>query len=372
MEITFKNLDKEYIKGRREVIGDIQPKFWYYGRQSRSSNVLVKRQSGQAIFKNQPRSPMFNHIGEYFGYLLAEKAGVRACPVDLVTLHDTKNKYSPTIRLYTACASHSVKKPGTTLMDGELIVNSLLDGKDSTYNKYVENLLSQSSYGPIFSSSSEDNIDLIIAGIVRETRNVEKQIGIRTRGQVEEDVEQNIQDIIDVAVFDCIFGNHDRHSGNWAMEIDPETGLASIYSAYDNEAVLGLRKPLAEIEDIMKSSSSVDNRMDEVLFSRMGYTKRPSKANYKEMLDHLVETYPKYAIPSIFKITSNVDEKFLEELYRGMVGISKRGEDYKELTNLDELPEVYRDFGLKAFRNRREYALSLIRNRTKIGEKNER
>ena len=96
MEIAFKNIDKDYVKGRKEFIGDIQPKFWYRSINSNNGNsgeILVKRQHHQIVEKNKPKSKLFNHIGEYFGHVIAEKAGLKSCPVELVTVHDTKNKY---------------------------------------------------------------------------------------------------------------------------------------------------------------------------------------------------------------------------------------------------------------------------------------
>ena len=98
MEVSFKNLDKEFVKGKREYVGDIQPKFWYSKKYPDVGEVLVKRQYSQSFGNNKPKSRMFNHIGEYFGYKIAEKADINCCPVDLVTLHDRKNRFSDKIQ----------------------------------------------------------------------------------------------------------------------------------------------------------------------------------------------------------------------------------------------------------------------------------
>lgn len=367
MEITFKNLDKDYSKGLREYVGDIQPKFWYHGRRTGLGSVVVKRQSSEHISKNRPRSPMFNHVGEYFGYLLAEKAGVKACPVDLVTLHDHKNKYSPTIKLFTACASHNLKKPGTILMPGEIVLARLgYDGAADTMISSIggrEGIYRDSIY---VSSSEEDNVDLVIASIVRHTITSETNAGKRTSEEIQEDVKQNVQDAMDMIVFDCIFGNHDRHSGNWAMEEDDEIGRTTLYSAYDNEAVLGFRRSVAQISNVLENEKTMEEETNNILFSRMTPGKKDRRANYKDMLDYLVEKYPEYALPSILKITSRVDEKYVESLYDAMKGISQRGEDSGELSNTDELPDAYKYFGMEAFKARRNYALSLLRTRPNI------
>lgn len=371
MEITFKNLDKFYKKGPREMVGDIQPKFWYRGKHSGLGSVVVKRQSSEHVSKNQPRSPMYNHVGEYFGYLLAEKAGVKACPVDLVTLHDTKNKYSKTILLYTACASHSIKRPGIILMPGEIIISRLLPEEAIQYESLIGSRADRDGMyrDSIYSSQTEDNVDLVIASIVRETIDAETKMGKRTPEEIKEDSKQNVQDAVDMIVFDCIFGNHDRHSGNWSMEIDSESGRVSVYSAYDNEAVLGLRRSLNQIERVLENESTLEATTDELLFSRMNLGKENRRPTYKEMLSYLVDKYPEFAIPSIAKITTNVDEKYVESLYDAMEGISKRGDDAAELSGLEkspELPKAYKYFGMEAFKARRNYALNLLRTRTDL------
>lgn len=372
MEITFKNLDKDYRKGQRELIGDIQPKFWYHGKTDRASgNVLVKRQSSQNVGKNRPRSKMYNHVGEYFGYLLAQKAEVKACPVDLVTMHDTKNKYSNRIMIFTGCASHSLKKPRTSLIPGEGILGMYAVRNDEEVREVLKQTnRSESLYsGTILSQAQEDNVDIVLAAIIRETVDFESKLGKRSKDEIKDDVKQNLQDAIDMIVYDCVFGNHDRHSGNWAMEMDSETGKISLYPAYDNEAVLGLRRPEAEIRDAVSRPDVMPSVTDDILSSRMGFGKRNSGILYKDMLNYLVEKYPEFAISSIEKITSLVDENYVDSLYDSIKGISTRGEFSDELTEIDELPTAYRIFGMSAFCARRDYARSLITRRKNESER---
>lgn len=365
MEITFKDLNKDYIKGPRELVGDIQPKFWYTGRQSGVGSVLVKRQSSERGGKNKPRSPMYNHIGEYFGYVLAERAGVKACPVDLVTLHDYKNKYSSTIKFFTACASHNIKKLGTSLIPGEVVISRLNFDDTIQLDSLMKRIAKRDGiYGDSgYTSISEDNVDLVIASIARETLETENRLGKKTSEEIKEDTIRNVQDAINMIVFDCIFGNHDRHSGNWSMEIDTEAGSSSLYSAYDNEAVLGLRRSVQQIESVLLNEKTMEQRTDEILFSRMNIGRRLIRPTYREMLEHLVQNYPDFTYPAISRIVTGVDEKFLESLYEDVKGISQRGDSAGELTLADELPEVYKDFGLEAFKARRKYALELLRTK---------
>lgn len=69
MNIIFKNIDDEYIKSRPEYMGDIQPKYWF--RNKGGNTILVKRKSSQTVNGQHKKSSMYNHFGEYFGYLIA-------------------------------------------------------------------------------------------------------------------------------------------------------------------------------------------------------------------------------------------------------------------------------------------------------------
>ena len=339
MEITFKNLDKKYIKGKREFIGDIQPKFWYMKKAQASEKVLVKRQHSQSMGANKPKSRMFNHIGEYFGYKIAEKAGLNCCPVDLVTLHDKKNRFSDKILFYTACASHSLKKDESCIIPGEVVVSDFCNNRSNEYKMALTEFMdNHNNLGFINSEILENNVDFVIASIVNETINIEKNFGKRTSEEIANDCSENIKNAIEMIVYDCIFGNHDRHSGNWSMEIDADNGKATMYPMYDNEAVLGLRMTENEVQNILNSDNP-NKEIDEKLCSRMGFGKESSKISYKKMLEHLVQKYPEYAIPSIQKITSRVDEEFIRDLYDGLNGISTRG----------------------TFRTRRNYTLDLLK-----------
>ena len=364
MEITFKNIDSDYKRLKAEPIGDIQPKFWFRGKTLDDGLILVKRQHSQAVEKNKPRSKMFNHIGEYFGYLIAKKAELRVCPVDLITIHDTKNEYSKTLRFFTGCASHKIARPGNIIRSGEEIIESFRGSQKDSCKKLFSDLKKETTenldtYFPI---NLEDNIDLAVLSIMNYTIQYEKNNSNKTKKEIASDVNENLKDFFDMVVYDCLFGNNDRHSGNWSLELDSSEGRARVYPMYDNEAVLALRKPIAELEKIAQlPKSELSNKLDEELFSRMGFGENSSKVSYKEMLDYLIKKYPEYSIPAIKKITFTVSEDFIRSLYDGIKGISTRGENTNELTVDDELPELYREVGMNIFRDRREYVLESLK-----------
>lgn len=364
MEFAFKNIDKEYTKLRSEPIGDIQPKYWFSKRTDSSVKMLLKRQHRQKVNGQAAKSKMFNHFGEYFGYLLGKKAGIEVCPVELVTVHDTKNKYSKTKRLFTGCASYTLKTNWQEVYPGEFIVSRFRarypEKFDEILNNTVQNI-TKIGKGNIATNSIDDNIDIIIGAIVAETKEYEEQLGRRTPEQIKEDIDANIKSTIEMVVYDCIFGNSDRHSQNWAMVYDPKLGTVRMYPNYDNEAVLGLRKTEYEIREALRNVHGVSKFSEKELFSRMGFSPINSGVTYKNMLEHLVNRYPTYAIPAIQKITDSVLEKDIEDLYQASEGITFRSEDSEELSDEDELPVEFRVFGTRLYRERREFSRELLK-----------
>lgn len=371
MKFIFTNIDSTAIKDRHELEGEVQPKYWYRKKSNRNQKMLVKRQHSTKVLGQSKKSKMYNHYGEYFGYLLGEKAGVRVCPVELITVHDTKNKYSTTKELYAACASYNLRKNGQELTQGENVVARFVE----KYSKEIrESIQAESEQCPvrpvavhdIYDRNLDNNIDAVIEAIAYETMRYERKAGKVSSEEVAEDVKTNIQDAVDMAIYDCLFGNHDRHSSNWAMIYDSNLGKVKLYSNYDNEAVLGLRKPEAEVRKAVEDGDYL-NYADSHIFSRMGFGRVNSGVTAKSMLEYLVEKYPTYAIPSIERITESVSPDYVASLYDATEGITERSAFGNELTEEDELPYEYKVLGVTLYNERRDYARNLVKQ---FGERN--
>lgn len=354
MNMVFNSIDGKYIKSRPEFMGDIQPKYWFTNNEQ---TVLVKRQHSQKVNGQAKKSKMFNHFGEYFGYLLAQKAGVNTCPVDLITLHDTKNKYGKSLYFYTACASRKVAKSNQNIMLGEHIVGRFAERYKEKYNQIV---FPDGNINKYYTPEDiEDNIDVVISAIATQTMDYERTEGIRTEAEIKADIDENLRDAFDMFVYDCVFGNNDRHSQNWAMLTDLETGRVKLYPLYDNERVLGLSRTEAELKQDV-ASNELSKRIEKTSTSRMGIAPKHSAMSYKVVLEHLVNKYPQYALPAIKKITDRVTVQDIEELYNSAMGITKRSEAQNELTEMDELPQEYKIYGTTLYAERREFARDLL------------
>lgn len=357
MQFVFNNIDKKYIKNRHEPLGDIQPKYWFLGKEH---TMLVKRQHSQKVTGQAQKSKMFNHFGEYFGHLIADKAGVKACPVELITVHDKKNRYSTSTNLYPACGSIKVLKPHQDLMMGEMAIHSFEFQYSEKYKEIInEQYCEKLPFDKRISLDPSDNVDIIIASVVAQTINYEKKRGKRSMDEIKADVKENVSDIINMIVYDCMFGNNDRHSQNWALYTDGEEGRLQVYPLYDNERVLGLSKPEAEIKQAVYSEN-LEARTEEECFSRMGISPMHSGVSYKQMLEHLIKKYPEFALPSIKRITTNVTVQDIEDLFIASEDITSRSDFSNELTKADELPQEYRIYAKTLYSSRREYARDLL------------
>lgn len=356
MEMVFENIDGRYSKSRPEYMGDIQPKYWFIGQ---DENILVKRQHSQKVNGQQQKSKMFNHFGEYFGYLLAKKSGVQACPVYLITVHDVKNRYSKTKHLYTACGSKRLLKISQSMIFGESVISTFMHKYANKFNEIISKAECSPDLKSYMQLDKEDNIDIIILSIITRTIEFERQAEKRSTEEIESDVKENLKNVFDMVVYDCLFGNDDRHSQNWAMCSDLETGRLQMYPLYDNERVLGLSKPEAEVKRYVQSDN-VSDITDKKSLSRMGISPVHSGLPYQVMLEHLVKHYPEYAIPSIKKITDRVTEQDIENLYNATKGITTRSQDVAELTEKDELPIEYKIYGTELYSKRRQFARELL------------
>lgn len=367
MKFVFNNIDKEYVKNRHERMGDIQPKYWFSNAEH---SMVVKRQFSQKVTGQQQKSKMFNHFGEYFGYLLAKKAGIKACPVKLITVHDNKNKYSPSVKLYTACGSIKVLKPHQDMVLGEMAVLSFEHQFPEQYKAILKEILCETE--PLGRKISildpSDNIDVIVQAVAAQTIHYEKQFGKRSTDEIREDVHENLSDLFNMVVYDCMFGNNDRHSQNWATYSDPEDGRLRMYPLYDNERVLGLSRTEVEMKRTV-NCGNLDVATEEECFSRMGISPMHSGVSYKKMLKHIVKKYPEYAIPAIKNITDRVSVQDIEELFDAAEGITLRSEFSEELTEADELPQEYRIYARNLYSSRRAFARNLLEKNKNVKPK---
>lgn len=244
-----------------------------------------------------------NHYGEFIGYKIAESIGIPACKVELAK-RDYRNQYSGKVSEVEGCISY------VDLEDDEELVNGM-----TIVEMYRRDVLSKSKPRQDYSYSN-NNIDVIIEAtkyfLDQKTSltNAEKQ--------------KICDDIIQMVVFDCAFGNPDRNDENWSLKVrsfyKDKRGLSDkveLYPMYDNEKILGLMERLDLVEKMTeKSDSEIEMFSDIALNSRMGFGEENQNVPYTKILKHLLSKYPsptKKAIDKVLKLKERDLEELLDE-----------------------------------------------------------
>ncbi len=367
-----------------EPEGDIQPKYWFT-RNSDSKkytrSMLVKRAMVQKGAKKIPRSIVHNPIGEYVGFVLGKKMGLDICPVHLISFYDKEKRQSKSFHLYPACASVNMLSYGQHLEHGESTVESL---KISNPGK-VPNILEKSkNYSSIFPRrgvlaypTDDEHIEVILAAVEERVKDFESKMGKRTLNEIQQDIKDARRKIIEMVVYDCAFGNNDRHSRNWGMMLDRDSGRATIYPAYDNERVLGLCISEYEMQKIVESGERIINTYQmRNQYSRIGFGSQKGGVYYEDMLKYLVEKYPEYAVPAIEKVVNNVKPSFVAKVYDAFDDIDYRSYVVSELPPEERrkfiLPSYYKEFGTKMYEERYHFMERLLeRGKDKKGDEPE-
>ncbi len=281
--MKFKNIDN-FVPGRFEKMGMLKGKRWY-------SNPPSSEERKVGLFKPQRHEfgnrKVFcaNHYGEFMGYIVATLSKTKACPVELAHLtkyyeniHKQRNRATPQEK--DGCIIYSKIKQNQELEHGEQIVDFFRNNNEEGYKELIER---DQTY-----KEKSENLEICLAAIEHRTRVFYKD---RPQEEIQEKVEQNKSLAIQMMIYDCMYGNNDRHSENWAMVKDKYGQDISLYDLYDNERVFGLYENQNIIEEALKTQR-VKEVSEERLFSRLyvpGETKKYS--SYKDVLMYLMKNY---------------------------------------------------------------------------------
>lgn len=342
----FKNIDS-FVAGRFERMGMLKGKRWYTGMQKKAdgedefSLVLFKPKR-----KEHGDKKVFcaNHYGEVVGYLLALGSRTPACKVELAHLsryyeniHKERNNGTPEEK--DGCISYSHLERGEMLHHGKLVID------DYEREHPSEEYISRKNY--------ENNIDICIAAIEEETRRFYQKSHIkRSEEYIETKVLENRRAAINMIVYDCLYGNNDRHDENWALVKDLDGRDISLYPLYDNERVLGLYENIRTIEASLENNT-VENDSEKLLFSRMTVPgENGTSSSYKDVLAHLLATYSETG-------------ELLEKHLKGNPPMKLR----MYLESCEGLPRPYIDYGSRMYESRYNFAKELIKKNKETHKK---
>ena len=332
----FKNIDS-FTAGRFERMGMLRGKRWYTGIQEVNEN---ERAVSLVLFKPKRKEhgdkKVFcaNHYGEVAGYLLALGSRTPACKVELAHLsryyeniHKERNNGTPEEK--DGCITYSHLEAGEILHHGKLVVDEYL--REYPNPEYV------------FPRNYENKIDICIASIEEATRNYYKKSPVkRSEEYIEAKVSENKTAALNMIIYDCLYGNNDRHDENWAMVKNMDGTDISLYPLYDNERVLGLYENIRTIEASIENNS-VESDSEKILFSRMTVPEEKERSSsYKDVLEYLMATYEE-------------TESLLEKHLKGNPPTKLK----MYLERLEGLPRPYIDYGTRMYESRYNFAKEL-------------
>lgn len=340
----FKNIDS-FIPGRFERMGMLKGKRWYTGFEPKDEEP--GNEAYLVLFKPKRKEygdrKIFcaNHYGEFIGYLLAIGSRTPACKVELASLSKYyeniyKERNCATPEQKNGCISYWNLENGEVLHHGQLVIDE--------YARNHPSIESVKHY--------ENDINVCISAIEEATREYyDKSSFKRSQEYIEGKVVENRKAAVNMIIYDCLYGNNDRHDENWAMVKDLHGRDISLYSLYDNERVLGLYENIKTIQSAL-NSNTVETFSEKAAFSRMTVPDEVSAtSSYKDVLTYLISTYPE-------------TQELLERHLKGNTPMKVK----MYLESCEDLPECYVDYGSKMYQSRYDFAKELAR-KVKEGNK---
>lgn len=295
----FRNIDN-FIPGRFERMGMLRGKRWYTNTEDDKDIYSLGLFKPQRKEFGNKRIFCANHYGEFVGYLLGINTDIDICKAELAHLseyheniHKVRNRAKGEEK--NGCISYSKLKRDEELEHGRVVVDMFAANKPELYNELSKNDKE---------INKSDNIEVVLAAIENRIRNFYTDKGDCSEEFIDEKVAQNRRKALEMIVFDCLYGNNDRHDENWALVKNRAGTEIGLYSLYDNERILGLYENQEFIEDSLglynKSKDYTDSDIqqrverisEECLFSRMRVPGEEKKrSTYKDVLEYLAENY---------------------------------------------------------------------------------
>ena len=331
----FRNIDgfKPY---KFEKVGELKGKRWYIDSEERKMGLFKPK---RPEFKDQ-KVFCANHYGEFVGSVLASETGIPACKAELAHLskyyaniHKERNHGTPEEK--DGCIIYSQLEREDTLEAGKIAIESFKEKYRESYDEIIKD--------DKHKGNVNDNVELVLASSISRVADFYRMKGNCSEEFIQAKMQQTKKRIIEMIVYDCLYGNYDRHDENWSMHLKASRDI-DVYPLYDNERVLGLYENQNFIEDTLKNEE-VEKKAEENFFSRMhvpGETKKNS--TYKEMLEYLMNTYPQETREMLQKQLSRHTAESIRKL----------------LEECEGLPSVYVDFGTQMYTYRNAFAKELL------------
>ncbi len=230
------------------------------------------------------------HIGEFLGYLIAKKNGLKVCDAELYEGKSESQNQSP---IYGVISYVSMSK------DEEILSSELLMTK---YMKMKEPLIR------LRGSIDPDSVfEAVFALMNKAKRPYQEFLDFK-------------QDFINMAVWDIKNLNTDRRMENWYLRRNRRTGKIDLYPMFDNEMILGFDDRVGEREFSEDELVKADRARKSSILSPEDLHKDKYGSDYETVMNFLLSKYPvqtKRALEAVYNFT----EKDLTETLDSIEGI---------------------------------------------------
>lgn len=336
---NFRNID-EFIPYKFEKVGELKGKRWYIDSSNHRMGLFKPK---RYAFKDR-KVFCANHYGEFIGNILAVQADINACETELAYLskyysniHKERNNGTPEEK--DGCIIYSQLSKGDILEPGKIAIERFKMKYRDQFKALIQN-------NDISMSKANDNIEVVFASVETSVRDFYRALDTHSETYIQARVQEVRRKVIQMAVYDSLYGNYDRHDENWSMQYN--NGKIDLYPLYDNERVLGLYENQNFIEEALRKED-IEQVAQEKFFSRMRVPgEEKGYSTYKDILTYLMKKYPQETVEILdMQLERNTPQnvrKYLEEC--------------------EGLPGIYVDFGTQMYTYRNNFARDLLeRNR---------
>lgn len=332
----FRNIDG-FIPYKFEKVGMLKGKRWYIDSEEDKMGLFKPK---RYEFKDR-KVFCANHYGEVIGSALGGDADTPVCKAELVHLskyyaniHKERNHATPKEK--DGCIIYSQLGRGDTLEAGKMTIERFKEKYRESYQRIIKH--------DKYAAYVNDNVELVLASSISRVADFYRMSGKYSEKFIQAKIQQTRKRVIEMVIYDCLYGNYDRHDENWSMHLKGNNDI-DLYSLYDNEKVLGLYENQHFIEGTLLETENMERKAEEKFFSRMhvpGETKKNS--TYKDMLVYLMSTYPQETMEMLGKQLSKITTESIRKL----------------LQECEGLPSVYVDFGTQMYTYRNAFAKELL------------
>lgn len=307
----------KFIKQGSVTLGDIQGKIYVRRRVTEGYSdtdpvrgVFKPMHESFKKRKNKRTYRFANHYGEFIGYKIAEKIGIPACKVELAR-KSFQNKYSGKMQEVEGCISYIHKA------DDEDVIYAI-----TMLEEYRREVLDKK--GERTTSSDNNNFEVIMGAV---------EYYLKTKAHhSDSEINEVKAQIIEMTVFDCVFGNSDRSDDNWALIYrsnlsgNGKANKLELYPMYDDERILGLMEREDNVQGMLENKKAIQDYSDKVLNSRLGFPPERQMVHYADMIQYLLKEYPGWTRRALEKVFQ-FKEKDLDEILDNCEGLE---DSYKQ------------------------------------------